>query len=66
MANPNGIAGWYQIVLGNVPIRKVYLASGIFNATELYRKDTGCESRLSARPIKMSREMFSQYVTPQL
>ena len=66
MANPNGIAGWYQIVLCDQPTRKVYLASGIFNATELYRRDTGCTSRLSARPIKMSREMFDQYVTPQL
>ena len=67
MANPNGIAGWHQIVVNGTVIDTIYLAEGIFDATELYRQDTGCMLPVSARRRAMSQSDFGdRFNFPQL
>ena len=58
MANPMGLGGYYQIVVNNTAIDKIYFAAGIFEASEEYRLDTGFRGMVSARPRKMCQLDF--------
>ena len=56
----------YKIVVDGEEIETVYLADGIFHATELYRLDTGSQERLSARLCTLRGQDLMALNLPQL
>ena len=56
----------YKIVEDGEEIETIYLADGIFHATELYRVDTGSKKVLSARLCTLRGQDLMLLNIPQL
>ena len=60
------LPSWYRIVEGQRLTQTVYLAAGIFDATEKYRQATGYIGRLTARRWQGTPETFAALTVPQV
>lgn len=60
------LPAWYRIVEGHRLTDTVYLADGIFHATEKYRQSTGYIGRLTARLWHGTPETFAAYNVPEI
>lgn len=60
------LPSWYRISEGHRLTDTVYLAEGIFHATEKYRQSTGYIGRLTARLWQGTPEMFATLTVPDI